>query len=143
MKRTAMPPRRQPMSRTGRVPTQRQAVASMAESQARAVVLARSGGVCEWHGTHGGTDWSHRLHRSHGGPWTPSNGLWLCHSLHMALHSQYRAAAESAGLFLRDGADWDATPVWLPANGWVLLGPGGEIDELGPDWGPAPVVPWD
>jgi hypothetical protein len=48
------------------------------EVRGREVVYARSGGVCELCGVRRAESWSHRVARSRGGLWQPSNGLHLC-----------------------------------------------------------------
>jgi hypothetical protein len=53
----------------------------------RAIILERSGGVCEYCGLQRGTEAHHRRPRAMGGTTrddtnTASNGLWLCNACH-------------------------------------------------------------
>lgn len=82
----------------------------MTEREARAIVRARSNGVCEGCRRARATDWSHRVSRAQGGPWTPSNGLDLCHPDHMWLHLNPAAAGE-LGWYLKSWQD----PLTVPA----------------------------
>lgn len=69
------------------------------EGEARTIVRARSGGVCEKCGRNEAIHWHHRLNRSQGGTWHPSNGLHLCLTCHLEM----------------DGSDEE-----LFANGWRI-----------------------
>lgn len=59
------------------------------ESRARRLVRKRSGGLCEIAMssmcTSQATEWSHRIRRSQGGLWLPSNGLAACRSCHLVI----------------------------------------------------------
>lgn len=48
------------------------------ESRGRRIVRERSGGLCELDGFRPAESWSHRIARSRGGTWAPSNGLATC-----------------------------------------------------------------
>lgn len=102
---------------------------SHAEGNARKVVKGRSRGRCETCGAAGGLEWAHRVNRSHGGPWCPSNGLAQCRDCHHSSEAN-PLQAYAKGIRLRSGADPHLEPVWLepptvPNPGWYVL------DELG------------
>lgn len=102
---------------------------SHSEGNARKVVKARSGGRCETCGSSEPLDWAHRLNRSHGGLWCPSNGLAQCRSCHRVAEGE-PLQAYAKGIRLRSGLDSHTEPVWLgppavPNPGWWIL------DELG------------
>lgn len=93
----------------------------MNERLARRIVRARSGGRCEARlpGCFGRAHtFHHRLRRSQGGPWTPSNGLDVCGDGTRGCHGkltntngrydEYRRL----GLILRSGDD----PYFTPAH---------------------------
>lgn len=52
------------------------------EAEARRLVYARSGRVCEKCGSRAARDWHHRKNRSQGGTWSAENGLHLCRKCH-------------------------------------------------------------
>ena len=95
----------------------------MTEARARAIVRDRSGGRCELCPAPG-AEWSHRIARSRGGAWTPSNGLWLCGICHRKCHAA-PDTARANGWHLPTGTD----PLDAPAriqpghlwHGWWLL----------------------
>jgi hypothetical protein len=100
------------------------------EKQARALVRVRSGGWCEMRltGCLGeATDFSHRVGRGQGGPWSASNGLAACRRCHSWCHSR-RTEAEDLGLILRSGQDPTVEPVAYQNAGFVVL------DNLGYLW---------
>lgn len=78
----------------------------MTQGKARRFVYARSGGQCEVRilGVCLGraTNWHHRINRSQGGLWLPSNGLHVCgsgtHGCHGALTVPQGRRAEFNGL---------------------------------------------
>lgn len=51
------------------------------ELHARLTVENRAQGHCEGCGRPGRCEWSHRIGRAQGGPWSVANGLWLCGDL--------------------------------------------------------------
>lgn len=107
------------------------------EARGRAAVYARSGGLDEILGTVRAGEWSHRLARSHGGTWAPSNGLHTNPAVHDWLHANPGLACEG-GWHVRDGVTAPAdVPVWLalPWPGWWTL-----TDEPG-DGGPPLLIP--
>lgn len=93
-----------------------------AETLARQVVRARSGGVCELDGRTPATEMHHRQNRSQGGDWTAPNLLHLCsaHHLHITTHPQ---AAREQGWFVPSWIDPARTPVWIFGREFVLLTP--------------------
>lgn len=100
----------------------------MNESRARIIVRARSGGICEaqvvCRGARAG-EWHHRINRSQGGPWCPSNGLDACSPCHTWI-THHSEAAEPLGLHLKPGVDPATVPVWSALYGrHVLLDPDG------------------
>lgn len=133
--------------RTPPVPSPRRAQRSTgptgAEREARRIVYARSGGLCELCG-HRAESWSHRRASGQGGEWAASNGLHLCGDGVRGCHGWLEAHplwADAGGwrLVHRD-PDPAVTPVWLP-GGWVLLADdGGKSSVRGL---PAPACyPW-
>ncbi|MGW3992410.1 HNH endonuclease [Amycolatopsis sp. NPDC004772] len=86
--------------------------------KARTLVYARSSGACEKCGLRRAVHWHHRLNRSQGGTWHPSNGLHLCLEDHL----------------LMDGSDDE-----LFDNGWRIKAwdkrPYTEIPVLHWQWG--------
>jgi hypothetical protein len=112
---------------TGLIPTQR---GPWTEAAGRRVVWARSNGTldedeppqCEACGTTQGVQWSHRIARSRGGSWAPSNGVALCLVEHGWAHS-FPTAAGRLGWHVRTGFDPRTVPVWLarPWPGFWLL----------------------
>lgn len=128
----------------------------ISEALARVVVAKRAGAVigndgtilspgrCEVCGLHPSTDWHHRLARSHGGPWAPSNGLHLCHDCHMRIH-HHPADSALGGWVVRAGdpMSYDDLPVWLRIP-WSTWGAWWLINDDG-DYVPfdrADVPPW-
>lgn len=55
----------------------------------KAAVLARSGGVCEYHRTHLGQDYHHVVKRSHGGADVFTNVVFLCRAAHDRTDAAY------------------------------------------------------
>jgi hypothetical protein len=74
----------------------------MNEQRARMIVSERNVNTCEGCGRRG-ESFAHRVRRSQGGPWTPSNGLRLCGSGTTGCHG-------------RSGHE----PVLAKALGWEL-----------------------
>lgn len=96
------------------------------ESRARRLVRKRSGKRCEirldercawW-----ATEFSHRIRRSQGGPWTASNGLDSCHWCHLVItntngrRTEYRAKG-----WVLDSTDNPLDESALTIHGLVLL----------------------
>ena len=100
------------------------------EKQARALVRVRSGGWCEMRltGCLGeATDFSHRVGRGQGGPWTASNGLDACRMCH-SWCGMRDDEANSLGLTLKSWQDPTVVPVAYQNAGFVVL------DNLGYLW---------
>lgn len=53
--------------------------------KSRVIVYARSNGACERCGRARAIHWHHRLNRSQGGTWHPSNGYHLCLECHLLM----------------------------------------------------------
>lgn len=96
-----------------------------AEREARRLVAARSGGVCEGCQVKPAQDWAHRIARSQRGPWDAANGLHLCHTDCHMWATENPEAARRFGWSVRRGHDYRTTPVWTAAHGWILLGSDG------------------
>lgn len=88
------------------------------EDHGRKVVLARSEGACEVRveGVCSGRarEWQHRLPRSRGGTWAPSNGLHLCSPCHQFIHGNPEIAT-AKGWTVESGAD----PALKPVEVWM------------------------
>lgn len=104
----------------------------MNEARARGIVAERSGGVCEVCGSARATNMHHRLNRSQGGTWAPSNLLHLCGSGTTGCHGFITcnpAAAGHSGAALQSHQDPATTPVqlitWLGGVRPYLLGDDG------------------
>lgn len=107
----------------------RRRAAGPEEKHARELVAARSGGSCEGCGRPGPIDWSHRVARSQGGPWSASNGLALCRPDHEWAHAN-PVEARSVGWMLRRHEDPATAPALLHGVGWVLLGDDGSVTPI-------------
>lgn len=82
------------------------------ESDTRPAVEGRSGGICEACGAARATDKHHRIPRSLGGGWHPSNILDLCRICHDWLEEgKNRGEARSKGLLLNSTDDPRAVPI--------------------------------
>ena len=78
----------------------------------RELVAARAGGRCEGCATAGPLEWHHRVRRSHGGTWAPSNGLHLCNLCHGWAHA-HPTLAVRAGFLVHAGTAPGDAPAWL------------------------------
>jgi len=92
------------------------------EDRARPLVIARSGDRCEID-REPGTDLAHRVDRSDGGTWAPSNLLRLCRKCHAWTHAEPLLAVEG-GWRLRSTDDPATSPAWLwtpYGQAWFVL----------------------
>lgn len=95
----------------------------MTEQQARLIVRQRSNGLCEVQVQCAGSraaEWHHRVNRSQGGVWSPSNGLDACSACHSWI-THNPAAAGVLGLHLHPSKDPAAVPVRSPLFGVPVL----------------------
>jgi hypothetical protein len=102
------------------------------EKRARQLVAERASGVsggplCEGCLTARANDWAHRLHRSRGGLWCPTNGLAFCRDCHKFQHHR-PVDAENIGWTVPSGVDPATVPVWLARWGSVYLLPDGGME---------------
>jgi hypothetical protein len=132
VKRSPMPKRASAMKRT-KVLTQRitktkRAKVTAAERNARKIVRERSQDHCEIGLNCRATEVHHRMNRSQGGSWKPSNLLHLCaaHHSHVTTHPQ---AAREQGWAVASHQDPANTPVWLAGRGFAFLADDGDINE--------------
>lgn len=86
---------------------------------------------CEACGETTGLHWSHRIARSRGGSWAPSNGVLLCLVAHGWAHT-FPKLARSLGWHLNTHDAPAEAPVWLarPYPGWWLLDDGGLLTPV-------------
>lgn len=112
------------------------------ESRTRRIVKARAAHSCEITGAYGPTDMSHRLARSGGGQWQPSNLINASHDVHMWLEANPRLA-DAGGWHVPSWADPLEVPVWLtvPWVGWFLLADDGFLTSVDPEVYGLPVTP--
>lgn len=108
------------------------------ERQCRQVVAERSEGMCEKCGLPSGLEKAHRIARSQGGKWEPSNILDLCHTCHHGNHSTPQLAYDH-GWHLRGHMTVTTTaPVLMRKGwrvGWALLDDQGGVEWVdGPAW---------
>lgn len=127
--RSAMPPRRTPLTRsTARLRLRRPVLPAerATERKARQDVAARSRGLCEvCPELHQGSDWHHRVRKSQGGPWSASNGLWLCRRVHdWVTGNPHGARVKGWGL---ESHEDPATEPVLYRGEWVVLGDDGAV----------------
>ncbi|ATN94025.1 HNH endonuclease [Mycobacterium phage Kumao] len=88
-----------------------------------AMVYTRSGGLCERCGRKG-ESYHHRLKRSQGGLWTPSNIVLVCGHGTAGCHGwiEHNANdADSAGYHVRPWEKPEEKPVRTCIAGWALL----------------------
>jgi len=128
LKRTGPIKRKTPMKAaqhlTQRIVKTKRAKVTAAERNARKVVRARSGGICEICGHAAATNFGHRKNRSQGGQWSASNGLDLCGSGSTGCHGHATvnpALARERGWAVLSTQDPAEVPVFLAGHGWVFL----------------------
>lgn len=108
------------------------------ERLARRLVYARSSGICELCSAARAGHWHHRLDRSLGGLWLPSNGLHACPLCHLSVTDQSGerlALCRRNGWVLRTNEDPALVPVLLCHGytfGWYLLDDGGDAVPTSP-----------
>ena len=115
-------PKRQPRTRRPKNP---------GEARTRQLVGIRSGGVCERCGVRRAESVHHRINRSQGGPWTPSNCVALCGSGSTLCHGfvgENPTAASEEGFHLKPSQDPATSPVLYAGAGRVLLTADGYIE---------------
>lgn len=93
------------------------AVETLTEQRCRDLVADRSKGMCEKCGDSRGLEKAHRLARSQGGLWLPSNILDLCHSCHRGNHASPSTAYEG-GWHLKMGQTPSTEPALVFKSGW-------------------------
>jgi hypothetical protein len=109
----------------------KRAKVSPEERNARKVVRARSGGLCEGCGVRPARDWAHRVGRGQQGRWCASNGLDLCNpaGCHDRAHASPSWARER-GWILLSTQDPATEPALLAGRGWVLLNNDGTTERV-------------
>lgn len=104
------------------------------EALCLAVILGRTGRVCEGCRSATWTDKAHRVAASAGGRWQPANVLGLCRRCHGWAHAN-PLDAKAAGWILTSGADPELAPVFLASAsltpGWYWLNEHGEPYDYG------------
>jgi HNH endonuclease len=96
------------------------------EEAGRRAVSQRSGAIdsrgrCEGCGSAAPLDFAHRIRRSQGGPWSPSNALALCRRCHEFAHDR-PLLAQALGWEVLPHVDLSRRPVWMIHR------------EMGPAW---------
>lgn len=108
------------------------------EALCLAVILGRTGRVCEGCRSAAWTDKAHRVAASAGGRWQPANVLGLCRGCHGWAHAN-PAHARAAGWILPSGSDVELEPVFLASAsltpGWYWLNVDGSPNGYGHDDG--------
>lgn len=96
------------------------------EKRARITLWARSDGLCERCGLLPAIHWHHRLNRSQGGTWHPSNGLHLCLGCHKMMDGSEPVLFERGWRIKSyDKRPYSEIPVLHWNWGWITL------DDLG------------
>lgn len=112
------------------------------EALCLAVILGRTGRVCEGCRSQRWTDKAHRVAASAGGRWQPANVLGLCRACHGWAHAN-PTAAQGAGWMLPGGATPELVPVFLVSAtltpGWYWLNERGEPYNYGST---PPIADW-
>jgi len=125
-RRAAAMKRAKAMTRT--IVKKKRAKVTAEERSGRRILAERSQGRCEIGLNCLAAEAHHRMNRSQGGSWNPSNLLHLCasHHLHVTTHPQ---AAREQGWAVASHQDPARTPVWLAGRGLVFLTDDGDIQE--------------
>jgi len=103
------------------------------EKRTRQLLETRSDGNCEVCGGPGHS-LHHRVNRSAGGKFCPSNALWLCGNGVVGCHGRCTVEVNWARRLGYHVAGWDV-PAEVPVlrwGVWVLLGTDGQVQELDP-----------
>lgn len=88
----------------------------------RKYVYLRSSGACERCGLRCAVHWHHRLNRSQGGTWHPSNGLHLCLGCHKMMDGSEPVLFERGWRIKSyDKRPYAEIPVLHWQFGWVTL----------------------
>jgi len=94
------------------------------ETAGRVAVRERASGRCEGCGTPGPLEFAHRVRRSQGGLWSPTNALHLCGACH-GTATREPALARASGWEVSPTLDPAEVPAWLIHEGipgwWLLL----------------------
>lgn len=107
------------------------------QRRGRALVGARSGGLCECCGMRQAAEWQHRVRRSQGGTWDGANGLHACRPCHKWI-TEHPKQARIRGWHVWSHEDPASVPV-LRRDSWVLLtADGGLVAVLHHSGGPEP-----
>ena len=125
-RRAAAMKRAKAMTRT--IVKKNRAKVTAEERNARKIVRQRSQDHCEIGLGCIATEVHHRMNRSQGGSWNPSNLLHLCasHHSHVTTHPQ---AAREQGWAVASHQDPARTHVWLSGRGFVFLTDDGQITD--------------
>jgi hypothetical protein len=104
------------------------------EKTARALVYARSAGLCERCGAARATNWHHRQARGRGkvGQWCPSNGMHLCGSGSTGCHgyiTENPKTSREQGWSVPSWEDPANVPVWVTGREFVFLTPNGNYEN--------------
>lgn len=98
------------------------------ETTARRRVYSRSNHACERCGLRRAVHWHHRLNRSGGGTWHPSNGLHLCVGCHKLMDGSEDVLFERGWRIKSwDKRPYSEIPVLHWQWGWVTLDDNGDL----------------
>lgn len=101
------------------------------ERSSRRIVKARpADGLCERCGRRPGCEYCHRLARSQGGLWCPTNAWWGCTQCHRECHASPLIAYEQ-GWHVRSTQNPAVVPMWMAGRGLVLLRADGSVTPYG------------
>lgn len=118
LRRVALVPKRAPVTKE--------------ERRARRIVKARPAeGLCERCARRPGCEYCHRLARSQGGLWCPSNAWWGCTQCHRECHASPALAYEQ-GWHVRSTQNPALVPMWVAGQGLVYLTPAGGYRPVTP-----------
>lgn len=116
----------------------------MTEAKAREAVKVRANGRCELCQRAEPLEWAHRRNRSHGGGWSPSNGLHLCRNCHSWTELN-PLLGYAGGWRLDTDTAADEAVVWLRPfmiEGWYQLPATGEYVMSRHQPGTPKLPPW-